>query len=267
MIHLAKARINPPFAEHRIAETVACLTFPGFLGNIAFLQNTLVPVFGSNGPLWSLNYEFWYYIMFPLGFFVLSSRYGRALRVAFAAGLIFLLLSLGWPLVVDAPIWVFGALLFYFQRSNFSESARRVTLVLYVCAFIGSVELSFRFPLLADYLLGAVTCMMLWVVLSARSAANLRSWPTRSSRLLAKFSYTLYLVHVPIFTFAGVFLVRDQPWRPDLPHLACAFAIWLATILFALWVASLTEFRTDTVRRSIETWSSRLEVLSDPKVG
>jgi len=37
-----------------------------FLGNALFLQTILVPVFGTNGPLWSLANEFWYYMLFPL---------------------------------------------------------------------------------------------------------------------------------------------------------------------------------------------------------
>ena len=32
-----------------------------FLGNLLFLQTILVPPFGSDGPLWSLANEFWYY--------------------------------------------------------------------------------------------------------------------------------------------------------------------------------------------------------------
>lgn len=30
-----------------------------------FLQTRFTPVFGSNGPLWSLFNEFWYYVLFP----------------------------------------------------------------------------------------------------------------------------------------------------------------------------------------------------------
>lgn len=33
------------------------------LGNLLFLQTIAVPVFGSNGPLWSLANEFWYYLL------------------------------------------------------------------------------------------------------------------------------------------------------------------------------------------------------------
>jgi hypothetical protein len=34
--------------------------------NAFFLQTIAGPTFGSNGPLWSLAYEWWYYVLFPL---------------------------------------------------------------------------------------------------------------------------------------------------------------------------------------------------------
>jgi peptidoglycan/LPS O-acetylase OafA/YrhL len=37
-----------------------------FLVNAFFLQTIAGPPFGSNGPLWSLAYEWWYYILFPV---------------------------------------------------------------------------------------------------------------------------------------------------------------------------------------------------------
>jgi peptidoglycan/LPS O-acetylase OafA/YrhL len=37
-----------------------------FVANGLFLQTVVTPVFGSNGPLWSLANEFWYYMLFPL---------------------------------------------------------------------------------------------------------------------------------------------------------------------------------------------------------
>ena len=37
-----------------------------FLVNAFFLQTIAGPTFGSNGPLWSLSYEWWYYVLFPM---------------------------------------------------------------------------------------------------------------------------------------------------------------------------------------------------------
>ena len=61
-----------------------------FLGNIVGLQTIFVPTFGSNGPLWSLACELWYYFMFPV---FLVALFGKSLRsrlmgiVAFLAAL------------------------------------------------------------------------------------------------------------------------------------------------------------------------------------
>jgi peptidoglycan/LPS O-acetylase OafA/YrhL len=46
-------------------QSVAALSDPAvFLGNVFFLQRILVPTFGSNGPVWSISYEFVYYFFF-----------------------------------------------------------------------------------------------------------------------------------------------------------------------------------------------------------
>ena len=41
------------------------LTLQNLVGTLLFLQTILVEPFGSNGPLWSLAFELWYYIWFP----------------------------------------------------------------------------------------------------------------------------------------------------------------------------------------------------------
>jgi peptidoglycan/LPS O-acetylase OafA/YrhL len=40
------------------------LNMSSFFGNLFFLQTRFTTVFGSNGPLWSLFNEFWYYVLF-----------------------------------------------------------------------------------------------------------------------------------------------------------------------------------------------------------
>jgi peptidoglycan/LPS O-acetylase OafA/YrhL len=48
------------------ANVVSHLDGITLLGNLAFLMNTYVPVFGCNGPLWSLKFEWWFYMIYPL---------------------------------------------------------------------------------------------------------------------------------------------------------------------------------------------------------
>jgi peptidoglycan/LPS O-acetylase OafA/YrhL len=54
-----------------LSTVLPSLRWPVFFGNLFFLQTIAVPSLGSNGPLWSLSNEFWYYIMFPLGLLAL----------------------------------------------------------------------------------------------------------------------------------------------------------------------------------------------------
>ena len=52
-----------------------------FLGNLAFLQTIYVPTFGSNGPMWSLANEFWYYIIFPMAAWAFLSHMAAVTRI------------------------------------------------------------------------------------------------------------------------------------------------------------------------------------------
>ncbi len=62
-------------AKSHAIDVTQTFTSSAFFGNIAFLQTILVPSFGSNGALWSLANEFWYYILFPLGWLALRRDY------------------------------------------------------------------------------------------------------------------------------------------------------------------------------------------------
>ena len=54
------------------------LDFGHFFASFFFLQEIVLPPFGSNQPLWSLAYEAWYYAMFPLLLLLILKR--RTLR-------------------------------------------------------------------------------------------------------------------------------------------------------------------------------------------
>src|SRR5207237_4651180 len=56
-----------------------------WFGNAAFLQGYWVHPFGTDGPLWTLAYEFWYYLLFPLLLILVSSRRLHAIVVALVA--------------------------------------------------------------------------------------------------------------------------------------------------------------------------------------
>lgn len=59
-----------------------------FAGNVLFLQAIRVPEFGSDGALWSLAYEFWFYVLFPLGYFTVVGNTALKTRLICVAGLV-----------------------------------------------------------------------------------------------------------------------------------------------------------------------------------
>lgn len=227
------------------------LTIPILFGNLFFTQKILVHTFGTNGPLWSLTNEFWYYILFPLGLFAFRSYYKSAMRalsaVAFLAGAWFV----GKDILLMFPIWIGGAVLHFIPRPKMSTVIRVVSSILYCGAFLACVPLSRKYSLLADYILAIATAMLIWILLSAAKRSTDR-FGERLARVTARFSYTLYLVHVPFLTFFASFLVHDSLMQPTVPVLLKAFLLWCMALLYAWLVASVTEFRMDSVRPWVE---------------
>src|SRR5438270_328357 len=95
-----------------------------FLGNLTFLQRIVTPTFGSNGPLWSLSFEFWYYLIFPCLLFVLLTRVLR-LRIVFLVMAVAMIIFIG-PEVVDLPVWLMGAAAVFLPRIAITSRPLRV---------------------------------------------------------------------------------------------------------------------------------------------
>jgi Acyltransferase family len=66
----------------------AAMSVATALGNAAFLQHAWVPPFGTDTPLWSLAYEFWYYALFPCMVLLLRRSTPTRVRVTSAAALV-----------------------------------------------------------------------------------------------------------------------------------------------------------------------------------
>lgn len=80
-------------------------------GNLLFLQTISVPPFGSDAPLWSLSFEFWYYLLFPLCLFVLSRRLPGRARLACALAAVAVAALVGRDILSYYPIWLMGTAL------------------------------------------------------------------------------------------------------------------------------------------------------------
>jgi peptidoglycan/LPS O-acetylase OafA/YrhL len=170
-----------------------------------------------------------------------------------AAGFVGISFFVGRGIMLLLPVWLLGVLLAIVPIRPTSAAVRWFALALYCLFFIDVMRLIPSSPLLADYALGVATFAFLWILLGAQGRSEGR-WYVQPSRTIAGFSYTLYLVHVPMLIFLTALLAGESRWQPDARHLAIGFALLPLVIGYAYVVAKCTEFRTAAVR----DWAMRV---------
>jgi peptidoglycan/LPS O-acetylase OafA/YrhL len=246
-LHLAPALYAGQVNNHITFDVHATLTWKALLGNCFFLQTIATPVFGSNGALWSLANEFWYYLIFPLGLLALRGPYSILKRIAMGVACLGLAYGVGPGIRMLLLVWLLGVLLAILPVWRTTAWMRWLALALY-CPFFSAVSrggITGRFP--PNYALGLATFGLLYVLLGAREVAAGR-WYEQPSRTVAGFSYTLYLVHMPMLMLLTALLAGETRWVPDARHIAVGLVVLLFVVGSAYLLAKGTEFRTAEVR-------------------
>jgi peptidoglycan/LPS O-acetylase OafA/YrhL len=182
-----------------------------FLANLFMLENVVTPALGTNLPLWSLGYEWWYYCLFGGAMILATSRIVVRRTVAAIALVVMcaflpremLAWALIWGVGVGAALYgsssrwkpapwlgycVLGAVLVAIKLTEHTSVVAHRDSIYGVFGRAAAVALAYAFLLLAYLEPGPPLPM---------AATNER---------LAKFSYTLYLVHVPMIVFCVCFL-------------------------------------------------------------
>jgi peptidoglycan/LPS O-acetylase OafA/YrhL len=234
-------------------------TLRNFTGNLFFLQGIFVDPFGSNGPLWSLSYEFWYYMIFPALVLLLVPNVPIALRGAFLIAAAAMFWFVGPAISIYFLIWLAGTAVFaMFLKLPSIRGVLRVALQIagWLILFGGLAWVrsgATSAGLTADFILAG--CFSVWMLAISTSG---RSQPTAVTRAIAKTlsgcSYTLYLIHFPLLAFLRTQFDPAGNWPPDARHFGPGILLALAALAFAYCIAFFTEFRTAAVRKRVEAW-------------
>jgi peptidoglycan/LPS O-acetylase OafA/YrhL len=175
--------------------------------NLVFI---MTPVFGSDGPLWSLNYEWYFYLLYPLVFLV--DR-----RSIAGASLVLVALSVAgyapiWPgslfwlrgVCQLMIVWWFGALLAdrFTRRISMRYDALAWMMLAPLALRLGASIAPWR-----DILMGLAFSGLI----ASCFALQERGWtlsPLTKLQPLGEMSYTLYVIHFPILALMSGCLMK-----------------------------------------------------------
>ncbi len=218
------------------------------LGNAAFLQTISVPVFGSNGPLWSLANEFWYYVTFPILAGAFWTRKAILPRVLMGAAGVVLIVILPRDLIALGAIWVAGAVAHHLAaRPDLRMLFASLTYRLLSFATVATIMvIGFRGTGMARDLSLGLACATVLPALAFASPAG--SLYDRCARGLSEISYTLYATHFPLLAAAWFALLAPEQAAPGVRTAAIGGALLAASIALAVVMWWLFERNTPVVR-------------------
>lgn len=232
----------------------------GFAGNFWYLNETPP----NNFPYWSLYCEVWYYIMFA-AFFYLRGVW-RWLSLSLLAALI------GPQMLQLGLLWLAGSLLYFHgHQLALSQLAARVLCVSTVGAYVATKLLgvddfldSFIAPVwmavagsvehapdqrFGDYWIGLLVCLN---ILAAKGANwQMRAGTERVIRIIAAYSFSTYLFHIPLFSLLKA-LLND---RQSLLQFLMAVILCVVGIVA---MAQVSEHRKSAWRRFFNSLAMRL---------
>lgn len=224
--------------------------------------------FFSNGPYWSISYEFWYYVLFGIAIFQTGLK-RWALLVAWA-------LLVGPKILLLAPVWLLGVCVYHI------DARCRLSARLGWLFFFGPIglyvayrhaELGSQLTLISDSLLQSyidpahlnksrfffhdhvVGLLVALNFLGAGTIARLGFLQLgkieRPVRYLAGYTFTLYLLHYPLLhCFAAL-----VPWPPDDPRRNLALVI--SCLIGVVVIGTLFEKRKEPWKKALDfLWGS-----------
>ncbi|RZL46323.1 MAG: acyltransferase [Pedobacter sp.] len=217
-----------------------------FITSLGMLQNITLPIYGSNGPLWSLNFEVIYYAIIPfiIGLFFIKEVKSIVIYIIIISLFLYLMPRF---ILLSMSIWLCG-LLPIFIKKEYLFLKYGCLIGLSILLYISRTHVSTP----VDNFFIALT---VGLFISTVNDTEIIQNPTFIHKKLASFSYSLYLVHYPfclfILVFVNRFVTPAIKIRMNIESLLIFALIILLTGAFARFIAYFTEDKTDFIRKKI----------------
>jgi len=230
-----------------------------FFGNMIGLQTIIVPPFGGNFPLWSLANETWYYVLFPLMVLVFRSR-TIATRAAALLAIGAIIHFVHSAILLYFSIWLLGAA-FSRIKIEAGPALRWVLLLLFVGSAV-LIRMKGKTDVTPDGYPQYLIFSLIFVLFL--SSMQFKRRPTQIldrldsiGQFFANFSFTLYVLHVPLIAvMAHVLLSMSgvaQLSPYSLSHYVLYAAMYLVLVVGAYAFYLPFESNTPRVRQWLKT--------------
>lgn len=218
--------LDPSLAQHYIrnASWLRYVLTSFFLNEVWFFS-AAPPI---NGPLWSLSFEFWYYVVFGLFLYCKSKRLWLFPLLA--------CLIAGPKILLMMPIWLMGNMAYRLENPLKHKNSSWILVSAALClavilvpvlpsypARLGAAPLFFAGQFITDYAIGLFIALALWLLPETKEATEGNdSKAAKRFRQFADLTFPLYVLHEP-------FLVLFRAIWPA--RLADEAQMWMAIVL------------------------------------
>lgn len=218
--------------------------------NLAFLMPNRCSGFAGNSSLWSLGYEFYFYLLFALFAFLITTKSSRFTRIVYICIILMIVFAATPKILVLFPAWLFGVVLWAFLRDKQNLVSRPYLLLLislitlivctiYMHVLRTSDELTIFFVSIVS-----VPLLSALIIISDNSSI-LENRFIKNGNFLGNASFSVYIFHLPILKL--MYAIFDIP-QEKLPIMQI-FGFASLSILASIVLYYPFERNTQKVRR------------------
>lgn len=257
-----------PMLERNAGLPLATQGFQNLIQNMLFTQYLKSEIFGRNVPLWSLSFEFWYYIGF-FGLLYLARNLRRKIfKIGFWGSLISLIIlsrvvNETWMKL--GTIWLFGAIMSrllivadrkrIYLRSQHLVVNKQLRFILASTFYFVSLLLIRQNP--GPFRSTLILVPALSLILASSSPREELISGRKTVRLIsvcASFSFSLYILHFPIIALLANHFIIHTYETVILFQLISILGLVLISVAASYLFAFGTELQLQVVRKYFRTY-------------
>ncbi|MEH7884045.1 acyltransferase [Bacillus sp. JJ1609] len=235
-----------------------------FIGNVFYLQNIFVGVYGSNAPLWSLNYEFWYYMLFPALFLFLFTKRNLKIKIIYFLSIVLFISIMNSRMDSYFAVWLVGTCVLLVPRKSYLINRftpfLAIGMLLIIIPIRPLIMTGRLFTnqwtedlLVVDLLIGLAFGFFIYTMLHIVSDKIKHVDYKRLgkvAKLLAGFSFSLYLIHYPIINTVYYWSAHKgfTGLQPSFTSVLIEILLVILICFIAYLFSKITEGQTHKVR-------------------